>query len=58
MNMDINTRTGTLGGIVIVLLFKIRASEVFSTIVLAAIGAIVSFAVSYCCEKVKRKFRK
>ena len=43
---DGNTLSGTIGGTCQVMLVQISTGEVMKTICLAAIGAIVSFAVS------------
>lgn len=41
-----NTKAGTVGGVILVLLFKIRMEDIYTSAVLAAVGAIVSFGVS------------
>ncbi len=50
-----HTKSGTIGGIIIILLDNISSGDVFKTIVLAAIGALVSFFISlvlrYCISK-------
>jgi hypothetical protein len=43
---DLNTRAGTVGGTLLVVLLHIRTEEIFKTALLAAIGAAVSFTVS------------
>jgi hypothetical protein len=43
---DGSTRAGTLGGTAFVLWLQLPAAEIMKTIILAAIGATVSFAVS------------
>lgn len=53
-----STRTGTIGGLATVLLFNIDTAEILSTIVLAAIGATVSFGVTLLLRFLKQKIRK
>ena len=43
---DGSTRAGTLGGTAFIIWLQLPAAEIAKTIVLAAIGAAVSFAVS------------
>lgn len=45
-HVDGNTKAGTIGGTLFTLFINLKTSEVLKTIVLAAIGAIVSFGVS------------
>lgn len=47
---DIDTRTGTIGGTLCVLLFNIQPAQLLTTAILAAIGAFVSFVVSVLCK--------
>lgn len=58
MHLDHNITRGTVGGTLIALIAAIDAGDVIKTIVLATIGAIVSFTVSklmrWCWEKYKR----
>ena len=53
-----NIKNGTIGSTLLVLLFSIDTEEVLSTIILAAIGAIVSFMISVLLERVFRKKKK
>ena len=53
-----NTKAGTIGGILIVLLFKINLQEIFHTALLAAVGALVSFGISVTLKWLLHKFRK
>jgi mannitol-specific phosphotransferase system IIBC component len=53
-----NIKNGTIGSILLVLLFSIDTEELLSTIILAAIGAIVSFMISVLLERVFRKKKK
>jgi hypothetical protein len=53
-----NIKNGTIGSTLLVLLFSIDTEELLSTIILAAIGAIVSFIISVLLERVFRKKKK
>ena len=58
METDITTRLSTAGGLVMVL-SQIRNEEIIKAMVLAAIGAVVSFSVSltlkWLLKKIKRR---
>lgn len=45
-------KTGTAGGTLTILFANIDASDLLKTIVLAAIGAVVSVSVSFVLKKV------
>ncbi|MBS1948715.1 MAG: hypothetical protein JST47_13205 [Bacteroidetes bacterium] len=47
MHIDSSSRAGMIGGTLIVLLFNVFVHDVFRTVLLAVIGATVSFFVSY-----------
>lgn len=51
-------KMATISGTFMVLLFSIDAEELVSTIILAAIGAIVSFAISWILERLAQRRRK
>ena len=53
-----HTKYGTCGGIITIILVNISSGEIIRTMVLAAIGAFVSFAVSLACKYCIRKWRK
>jgi hypothetical protein len=54
-----HTIYGTLGGIItIVLVVNISAGDLLRTMVLAAVGAVVSLSVSHACNYWLRKWRK
>jgi hypothetical protein len=54
--MDVPTKAGTIGGTFLILLLHITSEEVLKTAVLAALGAMVSFGVSFLLNKLfKRK---
>lgn len=57
--MDIHTKTGTVSGMLLVLLMRIGHTEIFTTALLAAVGATTSFLVSlllrFIVQKLKRR---
>jgi hypothetical protein len=53
-----HTIYGTFGGIITVLVANISAGDLLRTIVLAAVGALVSLSVSLGCKYCLRKWRK
>jgi hypothetical protein len=53
-----HTIYGTLGGIITILLANISAGDLLRTMVLAAVGAVVSLSVSLGCKYWLRKWRK
>ena len=52
---DLSTRAGTAGGTLLVVLLQVSSGEVFKTALLAAVGAVVSFAVSYTLQRLIKK---
>ena len=56
--MDSNTKAGTVSGVIMVLLFKANTAELVSTILLAAIGATVSFGVSMLLKLILKRFTR
>ena len=54
-----DTRAGTFGGTLVVLLLRISGNELIQTAVFSAVGAAVSFTVSvlirWLLQKIKRK---
>ncbi|MEO6129992.1 MAG: hypothetical protein ABIP30_16705 [Ferruginibacter sp.] len=50
--MNDHTRAGTIGGIVMVLLFKVRPEELLSSALIAAVGACVSFGISHLLKRI------
>jgi len=59
-NPDSATKAGTFGGTLLILLLHITSEEVLKTMVLAAVGAVVSFFISYLLKRIieKRKARQ
>ncbi len=50
--------TGTCYGTATVLLLQVTGAEIGKTIILAALGAAVSFVVSYLIKAVVKKWRR
>lgn len=51
------TKTGTIGGTLTILLANINSGDLIKTAVLAAVGALVSFMISYLMKELV-KWRK
>ena len=58
LNFTDHTKPATIGGITIILLDNINSGDVLKTIVLAGIGAIVSFIISLALKYCISKWRK
>lgn len=56
--MHTNTKTGTLGGTTLALLFQVNWPSLVQTILVAAVGAATSFAVSMLLRFLSGKIRK
>jgi hypothetical protein len=52
------TRAGTLGGTLLVLLCSLKPAQILETAVLAAVGAGVSFVVSFALKALLKKVKK
>ncbi len=52
------TILGTVSGTGLTVLANIGSSDIFKTVVLAAIGAVVSFCVSVSLKWLVKRFRK
>ncbi|MCP9749480.1 hypothetical protein [Ferruginibacter sp. HRS2-29] len=52
------TRSGTAGGLLTVLLINIAGKDVLKTIVLAAIGATVSFLISHGWKLLLKRWKR
>jgi urea transporter len=52
---DTPARAGTIGGTLIVLLLHISSEELLKTAVLAALGAAVSFGVSFLLGRITKR---
>jgi hypothetical protein len=56
-NPDMATKAGTIGGTFLILLLHISSEELIKTALLAAIGAAVSFTVSFLLNRIVKKRR-
>ena len=54
---DGSTRAGTVGGTLVVVLLQITSGELLKTVVLAAVGAAVSFTVSWLLQGLVKRRR-
>ncbi|MBS1744082.1 MAG: hypothetical protein JST81_13705 [Bacteroidetes bacterium] len=55
---DNNTKAGTAGGTLLIVLLNIRSEDLLKTAVLAAVGAVVSFCVTLALKLVIKHLRK
>ncbi|MBI2730362.1 MAG: hypothetical protein HYX40_06375 [Sphingobacteriales bacterium] len=55
MNDLTGIRSGTAGGTLTIIIANITGTDLLKTSVLAAIGAIVSYSVSYLLKRLTRK---
>ena len=55
---EFQTKSGTIGGTIFCILYNISIHDLYKTIVLAAVGAAVSFVVSFLLKNVFKKFKK
>jgi hypothetical protein len=58
IQVDGSTKAGTVGGTLLILFINLSNAEVLKTVVLAAIGALVSFSVSMLLKIVVKRIRK
>ena len=58
MAIDHHIRAGILGGTVFSTVFNLNTGDVVATVVMAAIGAIVSFGVSLLLKRIFSKYYK
>ena len=55
---NIDTRMGIWSGTVLVVLANITASELLKTVILAAVGAVVSFVVSWLLKRSVLRYKR
>lgn len=58
MRLFSNVQMGTLGGTLCTIFFHLQAGDILRTVVLAAVGAAVSFAVSKLLNRCLDKNKK
>ncbi len=52
------SKAGVAGGFILSVLANLNSVDILSTILLAAIGAIVSFVVTIVCKQIQRQVNK
>lgn len=57
-NFTGHTKSGTFGGIIVILLDNINSGDISKTIILAGIGAVVSFIISLILRYCLGRWRK
>ena len=55
---DNGTKAGTAGGTILTILFNIQTADILKTAMLAAVGAMVSFAVTLFLKSIINRFKK
>ncbi len=55
---DNSTKAGTAGGTLLTILANISSEDIFKTIILAAIGAVVSFSVTIFLKALIKRMKK
>jgi hypothetical protein len=55
-SFNVNTRSGTLGGTLLVILVQVNWAGLFNTALIAAVGAVTSYSVSVALGWIGRKF--
>ena len=58
MNPNNTTKTGTIGGTLLTVFYNISSEDIVKTIVLAGIGAVVSFMVSLLLKRIFKQNKK
>jgi hypothetical protein len=53
-----NTKAGTIGGTMLAILMNIKGEDILRTMVMAAVGAAVSFSVSLGLRKLMNLLKK
>ena len=55
---EFQTKSGTIGGTILCVLCNISFHDIFKTVILAAVGAAVSFIVSLLLKNIFKHFKK
>jgi len=58
VDSDDGTKAGTIGGTILTIVYNIKLADIEKTIVLASIGAVVSFTISIILKKVVNRYMK
>lgn len=56
--MDNSVKTGTVGGTLITIIANLHLEDLVKTVILALVGALVSFGSSYLLKKLLSKTRQ
>ncbi len=56
--MDNGTKAGTVGGTLLTIVANIKSEDVLKTVVLATVGAVVSFLVSLGLKYLVKQLKK
>jgi hypothetical protein len=56
--MNNTTKAGTIGGTLLTFFYNVNVEDLAKTVILAAIGAIVSFSVSLALKAIVKRIRK
>ena len=55
---DSSTKAGTVGGTLLTIMVNINSADLIKTGILAAVGAVVSFGVTFFCKLIIKRFKK
>lgn len=55
---DSSTKVGTAGGTLLTILVNINSADLLKTVILAALGALVSFSVTLLLKLLIKRFKK
>jgi hypothetical protein len=58
MHTNLSIKVGTAGGTVLSIVPNIHSADVLKTVVLAAVGAVVSFSISWLLKWILKKRKK
>ena len=58
MQVNNSMLMGTAGGTILSIIPNVFSADIFKTILLASVGAIVSFTVSYVLKCIFKKFKR
>ena len=56
-NIESGTILGTISGTALTVLMNIGSSDIIKTVILAALGAVVSFSISLLLKWLSKKFK-
>jgi len=55
---DTHAQAGTVGGTLLTIIANLHSEDIVKTVILAAIGAVVSFGITLLLKIIIRHFRK